>query len=176
MKVKSYERARVMGVILILGIARLLLENDNLAQSSLNIVAVTTDRFTEVEEHCKSVASKASPWLSDGNLWVPAKKFSLPLSGEWEQEMGSAPLLPLHFQKEDKIFKLASLSLYPQVSDFLNGFKRSQISKVVNLTASLCLPISNNKSSPSNNKICRTGYENQPSIPQLYMSFQGIFT
>ncbi|GLJ20189.1 hypothetical protein SUGI_0366490 [Cryptomeria japonica] len=178
MKAKCYPHARKMLAILILGVARLILENESLSQSSHSLgklkieyesmLEETIDRFSEVEEHCASVASEASPCYRDGTWWVP-KEF--PLSGEWEQENGSAPLLPLHSQQEDKIFKVASLDLHPQVSDFLCGLN----TKVANLTAFVCLYISNNKSSLINNEIW-TGYGNQPGITQLCINLLGIFT
>ncbi|GLJ20183.1 hypothetical protein SUGI_0366380 [Cryptomeria japonica] len=155
MKVKCHRHAQVMGFILILGLGRLILENSSLSRSSPSVgklmievetvLADKSNRFSEVVEQCASVASEASPCPHDGRWSIP-KELSFPLTGEWEQENGYAPLLHLHFQQEDKIFKLASLSLYTYYPDF----QISLSTKVANLTASLCLHISTNESSLMN--------------------------
>ncbi|GLJ20198.1 hypothetical protein SUGI_0366610 [Cryptomeria japonica] len=171
MKVKSHRQAQVMVFILILGVARLLLEYARLSWSSPSVgkmriayepmLAGTSDRFSEVKEHCTVVASEASSYPLDGSWWFP-REVSLRFSGEWEQK-GSVPLLSLHSRKEDNILKVASLLLISNSSDF----QAERKTKVANLTASLCLHISNSKTWIDS--------ENQPGITDLCIYFQGIY-
>ncbi|GLJ20180.1 hypothetical protein SUGI_0366340 [Cryptomeria japonica] len=171
MKVKSHRQAQAMVFILILGVARLLLEYARLPGSSPSVgkmrityepmLAGTSDRFSEVKEHCTIVASEASSYPLDGSWWFPSE-LSLRFSGEWEQK-GSVPLLSLHSGKDDNIFKVASLLLITHSSDF----QAERKTKVANLTASLCLHISNSKTWIDS--------ENQPGITDLCIYFQGIY-
>ncbi|GLJ30664.1 hypothetical protein SUGI_0607260 [Cryptomeria japonica] len=171
MKAVSYRQAWMIACIFIWAVARLLLENVSHSQSSPSVDNYERmhDRFPEVEEHCASVASEASLRLPHSNWRLP-KELAPPLSGEWEQEIGSAPLLPLHFQQQDKSFKMTFLSLYPYYSDSQSATN----TKLMNVTAFLCFHMSKKESNIIDNKIWE-GFENQPGATHHCINLQGIY-